>query len=265
MTIDDAASTTVPLAGGGAIPLLGFGTWQMQGDEAYTAVRAALDIGYRHIDTATAYGNEEQVGRAIRDSGVPREDLFVTTKLPPEQRHLAAKIIEQSRRLLGVDVLDLWLLHWPNGEDPLVDTWREMLQLRDAGQATAVGVSNYGPSQLDTLIDATGEAPAVNQIKWSPWLYDAERLAHSRRHGIALEGYSPFRASRLRDPVLAEIAAAHDVTPAQVVLRWHIEHGIIVIPKSAQPERIQANADVWGFSLSADEVTRLDALSDLVG
>jgi diketogulonate reductase-like aldo/keto reductase len=250
----------VPLASGGEIPVLGFGTWRLEGEAAYRAVRDALAAGYRHIDTATAYGNEEHVGRALHDSGVTRDDVFVTTKLRPEDRHVAAKMIEQSRRLLGLDALDLWLIHWPNGEDPLVETWREMLAMRDAGQAKDVGVSNYSPRQIDVLIDATGEAPAVNQIKWSPWLYDAGRLAHSRDRGVVLEGYSPFRASRLNDPVLAEIAAAHGVTPAQVVLRWHIEHNVVVIPKSSNPERIRANADVWGFRLSGHEVARIDLL-----
>jgi 2,5-diketo-D-gluconate reductase A len=256
---DDAQSRTVPLSSGAAIPVLGFGTWQMHGEQAYRAVRAALETGYRHIDTATMYGNEEQVGRAIRDSGVPRDDIFVTTKLRPNDRHVAAQVLEQSRRMLGVDSLDLWLIHWPNGQDPLVDAWREMLSLRNAGGTAAVGVSNYSAAQIDALIDATGEAPAVNQIRWSPWLYDAERLAHSRRNGVALEGYSPFLASRLDDPVLLEIAAAHGVSAPQVVLRWHVQHDVIVIPKSAHADRIRANADIWRFRLTAAEMALLDS------
>ncbi len=261
MTKDETSTRRVLLAGGGAIPVLGFGTWQLHGEAAYQSVRDALAVGYRHIDTATAYGNEEQVGRALRDSGVPRDEVFITSKLRPEDRHVAAAMIEQSLRLLGIDALDLWLVHWPNGEDPLVDTWREMLALRDVGQTGAVGVSNYSPRQIDVLVEATGEAPEVNQIKWSPWLYDAARLAHSRGRGVALEGYSPFRASRLNDPVLTEIAAAHNVTPAQVVLRWHVEHDVVVIPKSSNPERIKANADIWGFSLSGHELARIDLLA----
>jgi 2,5-diketo-D-gluconate reductase A len=261
MTKDESATRRVPLAGGGAIPVLGFGTWQLHGEQAYRAVRDALAIGYRHIDTATAYGNEEQVGRALQESGVPRDEVFITTKLRPEDRHEATAIIKQSLRLLGIEALDLWLVHWPNGEDSLVDTWREMLDLRDAGQTRAVGVSNYSTRQVDALIDATGQAPAVNQIKWSPWLYDAARLAHSRHRGVALEGYSPFRASRLNDPVLADIAAAHRVTPAQVVLRWHVEHDVIVIPKSSKTERIKSNADIWNFRLSEREVARIDLLA----
>jgi 2,5-diketo-D-gluconate reductase A len=255
---DDKA---IALAGGTSIPLLGFGTWALRGTEARESVRTALEVGYRHIDTATVYFNEDHVGQALRDSGVAREDVFITTKLPVERIDRAQEIIDNSLRQLGTDYVDLWLIHWPDGDDPLVDTWREMLATRDKGLARAVGVSNYSPAQVDTLIDATGEAPAVNQIRWSPWLYDGSRLAHSRERGVALEGYSPFRASRLRDPVLAEIAAAHDVAPAQVVLRWHIQHAVIVIPKSASPERIRTNADVWGFSLSDADMRRLDALS----
>jgi 2,5-diketo-D-gluconate reductase A len=256
-----SADQTIPLVGGPSIPLLGFGTWALRGTEARESVRTALEAGYRHIDTATAYGNENQVGRGLRDSGVPREDVFITTKLPVEQVDRAGEIIDNSLRQLGTDYVDLWLIHWPDGDDPLVDTWRELLVTRDKGLARTVGVSNYSPAQVDALIDATGAAPAVNQIRWSPWLYDDARLAHSRDRGVALEGYSPFRASRLRDPVLAEIASAHDVVPAQVVLRWHIQHRVIVIPKSASPERIRSNADVWDFALSGDEMSQLDALS----
>lgn len=252
---------TLTLAGGTSIPLLGFGTWQLQGASAIGAVTTALHAGYRHIDTATAYGNETQVGQAIRDSGVSRDDIFITTKLPWEESHRPRQIIEQSLQRLGTEHVDLWLIHWPNGADPMVDTWRELIEMRDEGLARAVGVSNYSPGQVDALIDQTGEAPTVNQIKWSPWLYDARRLKHARDRGVALEGYSPFRASRLGDPVLREIATAHDVTPAQVVLRWHIEHQVIVIPRSATAERIKTNADIWGFALTAEETARIDGLA----
>lgn len=253
--------TAIPLASGTSIPVLGFGTWALRGNEARESVRSALEAGYRHIDTATAYFNEDHVGQGLRESSVPREDVFITTKLPVERVDRAHAVLDDSLRQLGTDYVDLWLIHWPDGKDPLVDTWRELLAIRDKGLTRAVGVSNYSPAQVDALIDATGEAPAVNQIRWSPWLYDAARLAHSRDRGVAFEGYSPFRASRLRDPVLGEIASTHDVTPAQVVLRWHIQHGVIVIPKSASPDRIRSNADVWDFDLSEDEMARLDALS----
>jgi 2,5-diketo-D-gluconate reductase A len=251
---------TVKLPGGGSMPLLGFGTWQITGKEAYEAVKHALSVGYRHLDTATMYDNEDQVGRALRDSGVPREEVFVTTKLPPRAVSRARRTIEESLRALGTDHVDLWLIHWPPNGRARPDTWRELLATRDEGLARAVGVSNYSTAQLDELIEATGEAPAVNQIKWSPPLYDAATVREHRERGVVLEGYSPFRAGNLRDPALAEIAATHRVTPAQVVLRWHVEHGIVVIPKSVRPERIESNFDLFGFSLSADEVARIDAL-----
>jgi diketogulonate reductase-like aldo/keto reductase len=251
---------TVNLPGGGSMPLLGFGTWQISGREAYEAVKHALAVGYRHIDTATMYANEDQVGRALRDSGLPRGEVFVTTKLPPRRANRARRTIEESLRALGTDYVDLWLIHWPPGGKASADTWAELIAIRDAGLARAVGVSNYSTGQIDELIEASGEAPAVNQIRWSPQLYDAATVREHRERGVVLEGYSPFRAGNLRDPVLAEIAAAHGVTPAQVVLRWHLEHGIVAIPKSARPERIESNFDIFGFSLSPDEVARIDAL-----
>jgi diketogulonate reductase-like aldo/keto reductase len=251
---------TVNLPGGGSMPLLGFGTWQISGREAYEAVKHALAVGYRHIDTATMYANEDQVGRALRDSGLPRGEVFVTTKLPPRRANRARRTIEESLRALGTDYVDLWLIHWPPGGKASADVWAELLAIRDAGLARAVGVSNYSTGQIDELIAASGEAPAVNQIRWSPPLYDAATVREHRERGVVLEGYSPFRAGNLRDPVLTEIAAAHGVTPAQVVLRWHLEHGIVAIPKSARPERIESNFDIFGFSLSADEVARIDAL-----
>jgi 2,5-diketo-D-gluconate reductase A len=251
---------TVKLAGDVSMPLLGFGTWQVTGREAYDAVRHALAVGYRHIDTATMYENEDQVGRALADSGVPRREVFVTTKLPPGQVSRARRTIEASLRALRTDHVDLWLIHWPPGGQARPDTWREFLAVREEGLARAVGVSNYSTPQLDELIAATGEAPSVNQIRWSPSLYDAATVREHRERGVVLEGYSPFRAGNLRDPALAGIASAHGVSPAQVVLRWHLEHGIVVIPKSARPERIASNFDIFGFSLGEDEVARIDAL-----
>ncbi|MGH7911229.1 MAG: aldo/keto reductase [Candidatus Dormibacteraceae bacterium] len=251
---------TVTLHTGRSIPILGFGTWQLRGAEAREAVGYALQVGYRHLDTATSYRNEAEVGRAIRDSGVPREQVFVTTKLPPENAGRERETLEASLRNLGLDRVDLWLIHWPPSDGLGVETWRALLELRQAGLATDVGVSNFSPAQIDALISVTGEAPAVNQIRWSPALFDRPRLEHSRRHGVVLEGYSPFKASDLHDPVLGEIAAAHGVTPAQVILRWHVDTGVVAIPKAAHRERIAANFDVFGFRLTAGEVARLDAL-----
>jgi diketogulonate reductase-like aldo/keto reductase len=242
------------------LPMVGFGTWQLAPAVAYDSTRAALDTGYRHIDTATIYGNEADVGRAVKDSGVPRDELFVTTKLPPARANRVRATIEESLRLLGLDHIDLWLIHWPPSGTAAVDTWREFLDIRDAGLTTTVGVSNYDLKLLDDLVDATGEAPVVNQISWSPKRFDGAVLDGHRKRGVVLEGYSPLKKTNLGDPTLVQIADAHGVTPAQVVLRWHIEHEIPVIPRSSKPERVVSNFDIFGFSLSPDEVARIDAL-----
>jgi 2,5-diketo-D-gluconate reductase A len=251
----------VTLPGDVQLPLVGFGTWQVSGRSGYDAVRKALDVGYRHIDTATMYANEAEVGRALRDSGLDRQDVFITTKLPPDRAGRERQTITASLRALGTDYVDLWLIHWPPHADAQLSTWREFIAAQQDGLARTIGVSNYSTSLIDDAIKATGQAPAVNQIRWGPALYDAERLAEHRERGVVLEGYSPFKTTNLRAKVLGEIASAHGVTPAQVVLRWHIEHEVVVIPKSATPERIASNFDVFGFSLSADEVGRIDALS----
>ncbi|WP_241038226.1 aldo/keto reductase [Blastococcus litoris] len=248
------------LRGGGRMPLLGFGTWQLRGRECYDAVRAALDSGYRHLDTATMYRNEAEVGRALRDSCVSRDEVFVTTKLPPDRADRPEETIAASLDALGLESVDLWLVHWPPG-GPGVELWRRFLAARDAGQARDVGVSNYSLAQLDTLAEETGEMPAVNQIRWAPALHDAAVEEGHRERGVVLEGYSPLTSTDLDDPVLRDVAGAHGATTAQVVLRWHLEHGIVVIPKSADPGRIAANAAVTGFSLSPEEVGRIDALA----
>jgi 2,5-diketo-D-gluconate reductase A len=253
--------TSVVLSSGASMPLVGFGTWQLDGREAYRAVRTALDVGYRLLDTATMYDNEEQVGQAVRDSGVAREEVFVTTKLPPENAGQEQETIEASLRLLDLDHVDLWLVHWPPAAQVLVQTWQRLLAVRDAGHATAVGASNYSIEQIDRLIDATSEAPAVNQVAWAPSLYDADFLAATRHRDIVLEGYSPFKNTNFRDSELAAIAAHHGVSPAQVVVRWHVQHEIVVIPKSASPDRIAENFDVFGFELSKAEMQLLDAFA----
>jgi 2,5-diketo-D-gluconate reductase A len=242
------------------MPLIGFGTWRLSGDTAYRAVRHALDVGYRMIDTATMYGNEAEVGRALHDSDVSREEVFVTTKLLPENVGRERENILDSLRLMGLDQVDLWLVHWPPNGVAGPATWAEFVAARDDGLTRSVGVSNYSTAQIDELTEATGVTPVVNQIKWSPSLFDAERLAQLRERRIVLEGYSPFRATNLTDPLLVRIADQHGVTPAQVVLRWHIEHGIVTIPRSQTPERITQNLDVFGFELTDDEVASLNGL-----
>ena len=250
----------VPLASGVIMPLVGFGTWRLRGAQAYQAVRTALDCGYRHIDTATMYRNEEETGRAVRDSGLSRQDLFLTTKLPGEGAGRERATLDASLRALGTDYVDLWLVHWPPGGLASPGVWRELLAARDEGLARAVGVSNYSAPQIDELAEAAGEAPAVNQIPWSPSQHDPRLLAAMRERDVVVEGYSPLKGTSLRSPVLAEIAARHGVTPAQVVLRWHVQHEITVIPKSADPSRIAANIDLFGFSLDAAEMASIDAM-----
>ncbi len=242
------------------MPLLGLGTWQARGRAAVEAVRTALDVGYRHIDTATMYGNEREVGRAVADSGVPREDDFVTTKLPQGNAGRERETLEESLAALGVDRVDLWLIHWPPGGRARPDVWERLLALQEEGLARTVGVSNYSLAQLDELVEATGRAPAVNQIEWSPSLFDARIVDGHRDRGVQLEGYSPLRTVDLRDPRLARIADAHGVTPARVVLRWHLEHRIVAIPKSTNAARIAENAAIFDFELTPDEVRSLDAL-----
>jgi 2,5-diketo-D-gluconate reductase A len=250
----------LPLPSGATIPVLGFGTWQLRGQPAYDAVRLALDAGYRHLDTATMYRNEAEIGRAVRDSRIPRSELFLTTKLPPDHAGTPREVLDASLRALGVDQVDLWLIHWPPGGPAGVDTWRQFIAARDDGLARDIGVSNYDPSDLQLIIGGTGVTPAVNQVKWSPQLYDEARQQDSLARGIVLEGYSPFKAGNLKDPTLVELARAHGVSPAQVVLRWHVQHRVVAIPKSATPERITQNADVFGFHLDDDELARIDAL-----
>ena len=248
------------LCSGVAMPMVGFGTWQLQGELAYEATRHALQVGYRHIDTATIYRNEEQVGQAIADSGLDRADVFVTTKLPPGNAGRVQATMAESLKALRTDYVDLWLVHWPPRSRNLESLWRDFLAVKDEGLTRAVGVSNYSIRQLDDLAEATGEHAAVNQIPWSPSQYDADLLAAHTERGVALEGYSPLKGTRLRDRTLAEIAAKYGVTPAQVVLRWHLETGVTVIPKSARPERIEENFDLFGFSLSPEEVKRIGDL-----
>ena len=242
------------------MPMVGFGTWQLGGRRAYEAIRYALEIGYRHIDTATMYRNQHEVGQAIQDSGLDRGEVFVTTKLPPGNAGRARATLAESLRALETGYVDLWLIHWPPRRQASVPLWREFLVLRDEGLCRHEGVSNYDIAQIDELIAATGEHPAVNQIPWSPSQYDPALLAAHAGRAVAVEGYSSLKGTRLRDPVLVEIAARHHVTPAHVVLRWHLEHGITVIPKSSKPERIKSNFDLFSFSLTPAEVARLDRL-----
>ena len=251
----------ITLAPDVAIPMIGFGTWQITGEAAYTATRIALDAGYRHIDTAMLYTNEAEVGRALRDSGVERSDVFVTTKLPPDRIGRVRATLETSLTSLGLDYVDLWLIHWPPNGDPSPKAWQQLLELRDLGLSRTVGVSNYDLDQLDVLIKATGEAPVVNQISWSPTCYDAAILAGNAARGVVVEGYSGLRNVDLAESVLTTIAAAHGVTPAQVVLRRHLQHDIVIIPKSVHEERIKENLSLYAFELTPAEMANIDGLA----
>jgi len=253
------ASPTLTLPGG-SIPVLGLGTWQSEGGQAERAVSTALQLGYRHIDTATGYGNEAEVGRALATVGIDRDDVFVTTKLPPDHAHRARQTLTESLAALGTDHLDLWLIHWPPNKVASPETWQAFREARDEGLVRSIGVSNYSIAQIDELIEATGEAPAVNQIPYSPKDHDPDLLAAHRERGVVVEGYSPLKRTDLSSDVLAEAARAHDVTPAQVVLRWHVQHDVVVIPKSTSRDRIETNGDLFGFTLTEDQMATIDAL-----
>jgi diketogulonate reductase-like aldo/keto reductase len=257
MTSPSVPTLTAPLPGGGALPLLGFGTWQITGPTAQSATEAALAAGYRHLDTATIYRNEGEVGAGLAASGVPRDEVFVTTKCPPDKADSARQVLERSLELLGLEQVDLWLVHWPGAGLPL---WETFVAAREDGLVKDVGVSNYSLDMLDECERATGVLPAVNQIRWSPLLYDAAVEQGHRDRGVVLEGYSALRGGTLDHPTITAIADDLGRTPAQVVVRWHLEHGTVVIPKSTKPERIRSNADVDGFTLSAEQVATLDAL-----
>jgi 2,5-diketo-D-gluconate reductase A len=251
---------------GQSIPQFGLGVWQTPADVTGTAVEAALKAGYRHIDTAAIYRNEEGVGAGIRASGVPRGDIFVTTKLWNEDQGLdtTLRAFDASMEKLGLDILDLYLVHWPSPQRGLyVDTWRALVRLKEEGRVRSIGVSNFMPEHLDAIIDATGVVPVLNQIELHPRFQQQElRAAHAER-GIATQSWSPLgQGALLSDPVITGIAAKYGRTPAQVIIRWHLDNGLIVIPKSATPSRIVENANVFDFALDEADlaaIAKLDA------
>ncbi|MFI6697366.1 aldo/keto reductase [Streptomyces sp. NPDC050509] len=259
--------TSVPhvvLNNGVKIPQLGFGVFQVDDAQTTDAVLAALETGYRSVDTAAVYGNEPGVGRALASSGVPRDELFVTTKLWNDDQGYDAALtaFDTSLAKLGLDRVDLYLIHWPTPErDRYVDTWRALEKLLVDGRTRAIGVSNFQPAHLQRLLDETGIVPAVNQIELHPGLQQAVLRDFHAQHDIATEAWSPLaQGALLKDATITEIARRLGRTPAQVVLRWHLQIGNIVIPKSATPARIRENFDVLGFELSADDLDALTAL-----
>jgi 2,5-diketo-D-gluconate reductase A len=253
------------------IPQFGVGVWQVPPTDAERVVSEALELGYRHVDTAQMYGNEAGVGAAIAASGLARDDLYVTTKLnngnhvrrghePAEAR----TSLETSLRELGLDQVDLFLIHWPlptKYDGDYAATWQALVELRDAGLTRSIGVSNFQPDHLDAIVAATGVVPAVNQIEVHPYFDNPARHA-TQRHGALVQAWSPLGqgGGELTDPVVTALADKHGKSPAQVVLRWHLDRGDIVFPKSTHRERLAENLDVFDFSLSADEVTSLNAL-----
>ena len=247
------------------IPQLGFGVWQVPEDEVVSAVSTAIDTGYRSIDTARIYGNEEGVGQAIATAEVPRDELFITTKVWNDDQGFDSTLaaFDASMKRLGLDTLDLYLIHWPTPEkDTYVDTWKALLRLREEGRVRAVGVCNFELDHLRRLEDETGEFPAINQIELHPYLQQEELRAFHAANGILTEAWSPLASGGdvLKDEKVAAIAAKHGVTPAQAILRWHLDLGNVVIPKSVTPSRIAENFDLFGFELTDDEVTRITAL-----
>jgi 2,5-diketo-D-gluconate reductase A len=261
-----APSPTLTLNDGTSIPVVGLGVWQTPAEDTERAVSAALHAGYRHIDTAAAYGNEAGVGRAVAASGIPREDVFVVTKLwnsdQGYEKTLAA--FDASMARLGLDYLDLYLIHWPTpAQNLFIDTFKAFAHLRDQGRIRAIGVSNFEPEHLKLLIDATGIVPAVNQIELHPRLPQAELREVHARYGIATEAWSPLgQGSLLEDPIVTAIAERHGKTPAQVLIRWHIQLGNIVIPKSVNPDRIASNFNVFDFELSEADIASIATLDN---
>ncbi len=257
---------TITLNDRTTIPQLGFGVFQIEPENTVEAVTTALEIGYRHIDTAQMYGNEQEVGEAIRASDVPRDEIYVTSKLnngfhrPAD----AERAFDETMRRLGLEKLDLFLIHWPLPtlyDGDFVSTWRTMASFVEDGRAASVGVSNFQPAHLDRIIDETGVVPAVNQIEVHPYFGNEAARAADAKHGIATEAWSPIAQGKvLDDAVLREIASAKGRSTAQVALRWHIERGDIIFPKSVTPARMRENFEIFDFGLTPEEVSRISAL-----
>ncbi len=259
-----AEERTRVLADGARIPLLGLGVWQVpDGPVCEQAVRWALEVGYRHIDTAQAYGNEASVGRALRESGVPREDVFLTTKFYPAHSDPVAEA-EQSLRRLGVDQVDLYIIHWPQNGPTWA--WSGMERAREKGYARSIGVSNFSVGELEAVEAIASSPPMVDQVQFSPFEYRRRLLAACEEREITVEAYSPLGTGRhLQNPVVARVAERVGRTPAQVLLRWCLQRGTVVIPKSTHRERIEENAQIFDFVLSAEDLATLDGLDGTGG
>lgn len=259
-TADDSATARArPLQDGNAIPLLGLGVWQVaNGRGCVDAVRWALELGYRHVDTAQVYGNEESVGEALRQSGVPRDEVFITTKFNPGRRDPAAEL-ERSLKRLGVEYVDLYLVHWPRGGATWA--WPGMERARELGHARSIGVSNFDAAELGEVLAAAKSPPVVNQVLLNPFDHRRALLDAGRRRGLVFEAYSPLgTGSHLSDATVQRVASRLGRTPAQVLLRWCVQRDLVVLPKSTHRERIAENAKIFDFSLSDADLAELDAL-----
>lgn len=258
--------THITLNDGARIPQVGLGVWQTPNEEAAPAVKAALDAGYRHVDTAAVYENEEGVGEGIRQSGVPRADIFLTTKLWNTEQGFdqTLRAFDASLKRLGTDYVDLYLIHWPSAHRGLfVDTWKAFAKLKEEGRARSIGVSNFYPEHIEKIVAETGVVPVINQIELHPDFQQREHRAFHEKHKIATQSWSPLGQGKLLGhPTITEIAKKLGRTPAQVIIRWHIENGLVVIPKSVTPSRIAENFKVFDFSLSSDDLEKLNALDD---
>jgi len=256
---------TVTLGNGVKMPHLGLGTWRSaEGAEVEQSVRWALEIGYRHVDTAAVYGNERGVGRAIRDSRVPREQVFVTTKVWNDDqragRDAVLRAFDESLRRLGTDYVDLYLVHWPV-KGKYVEAWRALEQIYSTGRVKAIGVSNFLVHHLADVLKVASVKPMVNQVEFHPRLVQRQLLDFCRNEGIVQEAWSPLMKGKAGEvPLLRELAGKYGKTPSQVVLRWDLQHGVVTIPKSVRRERLVENADLFDFELSADEMAKVDAL-----
>jgi len=270
-----ANTTSIPyldVNDGQHIPQLGFGVFQVPPQDTADVVKHALRTGYRSIDTAAAYKNEQGVGEAIADSGLAREDVFITTKLANDSHghDQALRALDESLKKLSMDYVDLYLIHWPRpSEGKSVETWKALIELKQEGRARSIGVSNFRVQDIEAIIDETGVAPAVNQIELHPRFQQSELRREHAKHGILTEAWSPLgQGELLDDETISEIAASNGRTPAQVILRWHIQLGNIVIPKSATPERIKENFQVSDFELSDDDmraIAQLDSADGRIG
>lgn len=246
------------------MPWLGLGVWKTkEGEEVIQSVKSAIAAGYRMIDTAAIYGNEEGVGQAIRESGVSRDELFITTKVWNDDQgyEKTLQAFETSRKKLGLEVVDLYLVHWP-GRDKYLETWKALIHLQKEGLVRSIGVSNFQIRHLKHIIEETGVVPVVNQVELHPLLSQKELLAYARENNIVLEAWSPLMQGNLDHPVLAQIAEKYGKTTAQVILRWDIQNGVIVIPKSIKEHRIRENANIFDFELSSEDMAAIDGLNE---